>query len=115
MPIDDFQQAVLSQLATLQSGQGALKTGQEDLSRQVGTIFKKIEGNGQPGISQRLAMLETRCTTVQQQKEKEAEEKDRAENITIQKKGLTWGAWVAIIAAILGGPILDRILTSLWK
>ena len=107
MPTDDFQKAVLDQLSDLQTGQGSLKTGLEDLARQVGTIFKKIEGNGQPGISQRLTMIETRCAAVQQQKLRDAEDE-------ASRKGLTWGAWFAIIGAVLCGPVAI-VIDHIWK
>ena len=101
MPTTDFEQAVLDQLAELQEGQGALKTGQEDLSRQVGTIFKKIEGNGQPGISQRLTQIETRCSAVQQQKEREANAQGARENYHWALYAAAFGSLLLIAADLI--------------
>lgn len=111
MPHSDFEQAVIDSL-------GALTKGQEGLSSQVSIIFKKIEGNGQPGLSQRLTVLENTCSMVQKAKaQREADEdarraEDREERIA--RSGLHWTAWIAIAAAILS-PIITALFEHFGK
>jgi fatty acid-binding protein DegV len=87
MPSSDFESAVMKSL-------GEIGGHVETIREQVSTLFHKIEGNGQPGISQRLAVIETTCKRRQEQVKEDAENE-------AQKKDLHWSAWVAVAAVVI--------------
>lgn len=91
--MSDFEETVLTKL-------GELSEGQLGMSNGLHVLFKRIEGNGQPGIAQRLTVVENRCSMIQDEKK----EKDAA----------GWGMKAAIIAAIIS-PIVTVIIERLVK
>ena len=102
MPTDDFQKAVMEKLSDLSEGQGAIHASQELTRNQIVTLFHKIEGNGQPGLSQRLTVIESTCRSVQAQKANEAAD-------AYAKRGNQWMLWTAVISALLGSIITGVI------
>lgn len=66
-----------------------IETTCEDMRGNIRTLFHAIEGNGQPGLKQRLTVMETNCKAIQQAKSDQAEEQK-------ERRGLHWGAWLAI-------------------
>jgi hypothetical protein len=73
---------------------GAVLSGQDSMQRQISTIFHKLDGNGQPGISQRLTSLETTCRRVQ-------EGKAVAAGVDDSRSNRNWRMYSAIAGAIV--------------
>lgn len=53
----EFERVVMEQL-------GRLSEGQQTLQGQVGKIFDRLEGNGSPGLAQRVTLTEERQQTL---------------------------------------------------
>jgi hypothetical protein len=72
---------------------GRLETKIDNLTTSVGILFKAIEGNGQPGLKQDMAVLKSEHAACMRDREIEKNNEPQKQNNLI--------AWLALVSVIV--------------